>query len=227
MQNNNNEVSQSQSLMKESHKERAFSVLPLDKNKLNENDESKQQKSDETRSNGIFDQVRASSPEVKAKEINDLRCDTDSPELLNINKAINKDEVLESLAKIFNETQMLANDSPITKELVAIENSASKINQDLKACLMALNPSSEDSRVDSRSSQEILTEAMGDVCNLRFCLENLINTFEGIREKLYPPVEKVVLIQLEKNHYQISGTPFKRTILLDSKVINSIKCIYF
>ena len=217
MLNNNKEVSKNQDLLKENLKERAFSVLPQDKNKLIDIDENKQHKSDESQSNGIFDNARASSPELKTKTV-DLWCDTESREILQINKAINKDEVLESLAKIFNETQMLSNDSPITKELIAIENSASKINQDIKACLVALDPSNKDSQTDSRSSQEILTEVMGDVCNLRFCLEKLINNFEGIREKLYPPVEKVALIELEKNHYQISGTPFKRTILPDKKV---------
>ena len=58
--------------------------------------------------------------------------DSDSPDWISINGAIDKDEVLESLAKIFYETQMYSNDSPVTKELVEIENSASKIYETLK-----------------------------------------------------------------------------------------------
>ena len=207
-------------LRKEENKDRSYSVLVQDKHKLKENTTITRNISNDTKlKEGVLDDKRVISSNGNFKR-EESKTISESNELTQIHSVINKDEVLESLAKIFYETQMLSNDSPITKELVAIENAASKIHQDLKACLISMETSNVESRIDSRSPQEVLTEAMGDVCNLRFCLEKLINTFEGIREKLYPPVEKVTLIELEKNHYQLPGAEFKRIILPESKVRN-------
>ena len=218
MQNNHKDLINNRNLLKENNKERAYSLLVQNKSNLKENTLVTGLQSDDSQSNEeVFNRASTNSPNINAK-MTEKRPKSESPDILQINAVINKDEVLESLAKIFYETQMLSNDSPITKELVGIENAASKIHQDLKACLISLDPRNEDTKIDTRSPQEILTEAMGDVWNLRFCLEKLINTFEGIREKLYPPVEKVALIELEKNHYQIPGAAFKRIILQDSQV---------
>ena len=136
--------------------------------------------------------------------------ESDSPDNLSLNEVINKDDVLESLAKIFYETQMLSNDSPITKELVGVESAASKIHEDLKALFNILDTDKTIKGEDNAPNSQVkVTEAINDVLNLRNCLEKLINNFESIREKLYPAAEKVALIQLEKDPYQIPGGPYK------------------
>ena len=51
---------------------------------------------------------------------------------------IHKNEILEHLSKIFYETQMLSNDSPVTKELMTIETSACRLHEKLRNSLVEM-----------------------------------------------------------------------------------------
>ena len=145
-----------------------------------------------------------------------------SPGILKENQVISKDDILESMSKIFYETQMLSNNSPVTSELVAIENSASSIQKDLKDVLDLLNQSESEAGEAAKASVGKITAAIQDASNLRLSIEKLVNSFEGIRASLYPVAEKIALIELEKNPYRIPGGPYKRIRIQEIKVACSL-----
>lgn len=128
---------------------------------------------------------------------------------------IKKNEILENLSKIFYETQMISNDSPMTKELMNVENCANNLQEKLHTALSHLMERDSD-----KVSQDKIREAINELANIRICLENLTNIHEVQREKLYPVGEKIALIELEKNPYQIPGCPYKR-IQVKNKPIGS------
>jgi hypothetical protein len=145
-----------------------------------------------------------------------------SPDPLATDMVINKDQMIEKLAEIFYQTQMLSNDSPLTKDLVGVENSASKIYSDLNIMSNKLK-SKEETKGEDEDISESLDETIQDVSILRSNIEKLVNTFEDIRGKLYPIAEKVALIELEKNPFQIPGDPYRRVKLNKDQVIYQIR----
>lgn len=198
-------------MKKESVKDRAYSVLPTAK-KLQADEETKGfagHESDDASDDGGFSS--SASPDIAGtnQENKEKQYEGELNDYPPVNGVIHKDEILESLAKIFYDTQMLSNDSPVTKELVGIENNASKIHDDLKGVLELLNGNENTDQLNAKASKDIIMEAIVDVQSLRLCLENLINNFEGIREKMYPVAEKIALIELEKNPFRIPGEPYK------------------
>lgn len=180
--------------------DRANTGKPVDTRALVDEEEKIVTNKSELESDVDSASMQGYSMKVKGKE-----AQSSSP-MLNQEMVINKDQILENLSSIIYETQILSNDSPITKDLIEIESQASKINNQLEF----IRVNNESAEVKTEESNKIIQEIAVDVSSMRLKIESLINSFEGIRAKLYPVAEKIALIELEKNPYRIPGDPYRR-----------------
>jgi hypothetical protein len=133
----------------------------------------------------------------------------------------NKDEILEGISTILYKTQILANDSPVTNSLIAIEANTASIYKDLNEIIIT----DPENKVTEENQQKILNNVVGNVGDMRLQIEQLIHTFEDIREKLYPIAEKIALIELQKNPYRIPGDPYQK-MQLDRKTVSTFLFLF-
>jgi hypothetical protein len=133
----------------------------------------------------------------------------------------NKDEILEGISTILYKTQILANDSPVTNSLIAIEANTASIYKDLNEIIIT----DPENKVTEENQQKILNNVVGNVGDMRLQIEQLIHTFEDIREKLYPIAEKIALIELQKNPYRIPGDPYQK-MQLDRKTVSAFLFLF-
>jgi hypothetical protein len=135
--------------------------------------------------------------------------------MFNQQHVFNKDEILEGISTILYKTQILANDSPVTNSLIAIEANTASIYKDLNEVIIT----DPENKVTEEYQQKIINNVVGNVGDMRLQIEKLIHTFEDIREQLYPIAEKIALIELQKNPYRIPGDPYQK-MQLDHKTVS-------
>lgn len=63
---------------------------------------------------------------------------------------------------------------------------------------------------EGKTPKDAVSKAISNTLTLRDNVQHIIQSFESIREKLYPVAEKIALIELEKDPYRIPGDPYKR-----------------
>jgi len=191
---------------------RGNSLSPNDKMQLGKNEESKGENYEEDKDNNEFEVV-SNAEYADAPSMNSASMVAPSPGPLSKDQVINKDILLEKLAEIFHQTKMLSNDSPVTNELVTIQNSINSVNVKLEKTMEGIQGDTE-----KKDTIVELETAKNEVTNMLKNVENLINSFEEMRGKVYPIAEKIALIQLEKNPYRIPGEPYKKVKLDRLKV---------
>lgn len=125
-------------------------------------------------------------------------------------EVLDKDEILEQLSTIFYQTQVLSNNSKLSKEIASMDANFKRI-KDLCA-------TSDKQAEDPSKSSQTVDEISKEVSDLRSKWKFVIDSYEKVRESLYPVAEKIALIELQKNPYRIPGDPYKKIQVVTTDV---------
>ena len=108
-------------------------LLEADDRPINRNTEDLKMNNEEHQIE-LADYEVINSPEEKHQLPNSFNVVAPSEEFPNAG-VISKNQILQDLSKVFYETQMLSNDSPMTKTLISIEQSGNKIKDTLNSVI--------------------------------------------------------------------------------------------